>query len=126
MARMAMIRKYDRWPAFFVPDKGEIVLAARTPAGPFLRVAVLLVRRRASGKARVDFEYLDSSDHTVSGTPIRAGDKGNVYIAEGDKVPLVRRIPKGYVPRSDPGTGSEQSRDVTSERPPDSAGSHPA
>ena len=92
MVRMAMIRKYDQWPAFFVPDRGEIVLAARTPAGPFLRVAVLLVRRRASGKARVDFEYLDDSDCTVSGVPIRVGDKGNVYITEDDKVPLIRRL----------------------------------
>lgn len=124
--RMAMIRKYDQWPAFFVPDRGEIVLAARTPAGPFLRVAVLLVRRRASGKARVDFEYLDDSDCTVSGVPIRVGDKGNVYITEDDKVPLIRRLPARPKPCSDPRAGPEQGGDVTDARPPGSADPRPA
>lgn len=95
---MARIRRYDTWPAFFVPDEGEVVLAARSKAGPFLRAAVTKVRRASKDRIRVDFQWLESCEHTVSGSGAYAGEKGNVYIRADDPVPLLRRLPSHTSP----------------------------
>jgi hypothetical protein len=90
---MAMIRRYGEFPALFVPDEGEVVLASRSPAGPFLKAAVVKVRRSAEDYIRVDFEWLESSPVSAEGTGNRAGEKGNVYIHLDDPLPLIRRVP---------------------------------
>lgn len=90
---MAMIRRYGQFPAVFVPDEGEVVLAARSTAGPFLRAAVTSVRRSADDYIRIDFVWLEGSLASTSGTGHAVGDKGNVYIRRDDTIPLVRRIP---------------------------------
>lgn len=90
---MAMIRRYGQFPAVFVPDEGEVVLAARSPAGPYLRAAVTTVRRASEERIRVDFVWLESAAVSPHGTGHRAGEKGNAYIAKDDPVPLIRRVP---------------------------------
>jgi hypothetical protein len=86
------IRKYGEWPAFFVPDEGEVVLASRSVAGPLLRAAVTRVRRASREKIRVDFVWLEPCPRAINGDPIRVGQKGNVYIATDDEIPLIRRV----------------------------------
>jgi len=88
-----MIRRYGEFPALFVPDEGEVVLAARSPAGPFLRAAVTRVRRSAEDFVRVDFVWLESVLASPSGTGHRVGEKGNVYVHRDDRIPLIRRVP---------------------------------
>lgn len=88
-----MIRRYGPLPALFVPDEGEVVLAARSKAGPFVRAAVTRVRRSARDYVRVDFVWLDSAPVSASGTGIMQGQKGNVYIHRDDVIPLIRRVP---------------------------------
>ncbi len=90
---MVMIRRYGEFPALFVPDEGEVVIASRSPAGPFLRAAVTKVRRAAHDRIRVDFVWLDSWPVSPTGTGHQAGEKGHVYIALDDPVPLIRRVP---------------------------------
>jgi hypothetical protein len=87
------IRRYGEFPGFYVPDEGEIVLAARSPAGPFLRAVVTSVRRASGGTVRVDVTWLQSSPVSASGTGIQEGTKGNMYVHVDDAVPLVRRTP---------------------------------
>lgn len=88
-----MIRRYGEFPALFVPDEGEVVLAARSPAGPFLRAAVTRVRRSAEDFIRVDFVWLENALTSPTGTGHTAGDKGNVYVRRDDRIPLIRRVP---------------------------------
>lgn len=90
---MGMIRRYGDLPAVFVPDEGEVVLASRSPAGPYLRVAVVKVRRRYEGFFRVDYVYLEDHPASPTGTGHRVGDKGYAYIRKDDRIPLIRRIP---------------------------------
>jgi len=90
---MAVIRRYGELPAMFVPDVGEVVLASRSPAGPYLRAVILSARRRASGRIRVDFVWLESANVAAWDTPAVAGAKGNVEIREDDPTPLIRRVP---------------------------------
>jgi hypothetical protein len=92
---MALIRRYGEFPAMFVPDEGEVVLAARSPAGPFVRAVVVKVRRSADDFIRVDLVWLENCPVTPTGKPVHAGDKGNVYVRRDDRIPLVRRIPAG-------------------------------
>lgn len=110
---MAVIRRYGDWPAFFVPDEGEVVLAARSPSGPFLKAVVWKVRRVSRGMTRVDFLWMEDESRTVSGVPAVSGGKGHVEIREDDRVPLIRRIPKGYRPRSASAGDTEQGPEVT-------------
>lgn len=88
-----MIRRYGDLPALFVPDVGEVVLAARSPAGPYLRAAVTSVRRRHSGCIRVDFVWLQSSTVAADTRPAEVGAKGHAEIREDDPMPLIRRVP---------------------------------
>lgn len=90
---MAMIRRYGQLPALFVPDEGEVVLASRSPAGPYLRAAVTCVRRRKGDYIRVDFVWLESALATPSGSGHTAGQKGYVMIRRDDPIPLIRRVP---------------------------------
>lgn len=90
---MAMIRRYGEFPALFVPDEGEVVIAARSPGGPYLRAAVVKVRRRTEDYIRIDLVWLEASTATPSGKPVAPGDKGNVYVRRDDPVPLIRRVP---------------------------------
>lgn len=94
---MGYIRRYGLFPGFFVPDVGEIVLASRSPAGPFLQAVVVRTERASDNRVRIDVVWMDSSALSASGTGVRAGEKGNLYISTDDLVPLVRRIP---APRS--------------------------
>jgi hypothetical protein len=90
-----LIRRYGDLPAMFVPDEGEVVLASRSIAGPFLRAVVIRVRRRKSGAVRIDFEWMDDYDGpTPWGGRVARGAKGNVYVSADDAVPLIRRLPK--------------------------------
>lgn len=88
-----MIRRYGQFPALFVPDEGEVVLAARSPAGPYLKAAVTRVRRRVRDYIRVDFVWLENAAASPEGTGHRAGEKGYAYIRRDDPVPLIRRVP---------------------------------
>lgn len=90
---MSMIRRYKQWPAMFVPDVGEVVLAARSPAGPFLRAVVLYTDRRAEDFIRVGFEWLENYPLTPKGKEVVAGTTGNVYVRRDDRIPLIRRVP---------------------------------
>lgn len=108
------IRKYADFPAAFVPDEGEVVLAARSPAGPFLRAAVTKVRRASRGKFRVNFVWLESNEGAFLDKPAVTGEKGHVYIATDDRVPLIRRVPAGRGPRPAPAQGTGPGQDVTS------------
>jgi len=90
---MALIRRYGEFPAMFVPDEGEVVLAARSPAGPFLRAAVLGVRRAADDFIRVNLMWLEAHEATATAGPISPGDRGRVYVRRDDRVPLIRRVP---------------------------------
>lgn len=103
------IRKYGDFPAVFVPDEGEVVLASKSPAGPFLRAVVVKVRRASRGKIRVDFRWLESNDGTFLDAPAVDGEKGNVYIATDDKVPLIRRVPARPKPGTAPGGTPEHN-----------------
>lgn len=123
---VARLRKYANFPALHTPDEGEVVIVARSASGPWLRAAVVCVRRHSRGKIRVDFQWMEDHDHTVSGVPVRIGDKGHVYVSDTDAVPLIRRLPAPPPPRSGPPAGPEQSGDVTDARPPGSADPHPA
>jgi hypothetical protein len=90
---MAMIRRYGQFPALFVPDEGEVVRAARSPAGPYLRAVVVKVRRASEDYIRIDFVWLESWPVSPSGTGHRAGEKGHVEIHRDDTIPLIRRLP---------------------------------
>jgi hypothetical protein len=90
---MVMIRRYGEFPAVFVPDEGEVVLASRSAVGPYLRAAVTRVRRRRGDFVRVDFVWLESASVTPSGSGHRVGEKGHVFIHRDDQVPLIRRLP---------------------------------
>jgi hypothetical protein len=90
---MAMIKRYGELPAVFVPDEGEVVIASRSPAGPFLRAAITKVRRARDGFIRVDFVWLEAAPYQHNGKPISPGDKGHVYVRRDDRVPLIRRVP---------------------------------
>lgn len=92
---MGMIRRYGQFPALFVPDEREVVLAARSPAGPFLRAVVTKVRRVADDFIRVDFVYLEDHPASPMGTGHYVGEKGNAYIRKDDRIPLIRRLPSG-------------------------------
>lgn len=87
------IRRYGEFPGFYVPDVGEVVIASRSPVGPFLRAAVTNVKRASYGAVRIDLVWLEGSPVSATGTGIREGEKGNVYVHRDDAVPLVRRIP---------------------------------
>lgn len=90
---MALIRRYGVFPGLFVPDEGEVVLASRSPAGPFLRAAVISVRRASQGFIRVTFVWLESFEAHRQSKAISPGDRGSVYIHRDDRVPLIRRVP---------------------------------
>jgi hypothetical protein len=90
---MAIIRRYGDLPAVFVPDEGEVVIAARSPAGPYLRAAVTKVRRRLEGYVRVDFVWLEDAVTSPTGTGCRTGEKGHVDIHRQDPTPLIKRLP---------------------------------
>lgn len=90
---MAFIRKYGNFPALFVPDEGELVLASRSAAKPFRLAVITKVRRAAHNKIRVDFVWMEGAQQGV---------KGNVYVSTEDTVPLIRRVPKGYRARQTP------------------------
>jgi hypothetical protein len=93
---MAIIRRYGLYPAFFVPDEGERVLASRSPAGPFCEAYVTLVRRASRDTVRIDFVWQETDPVSPYGTGVHEGEKGHVYVSTGDTVPLIRRIPYGY------------------------------
>ena len=97
-----ILRRYGDFPAFFVPAEGEVVLAARSLAGPFLRAAVVRVRRASQERTRVDYQLLEGSEHTVSGVPFVKGQMSHCYIHADDRAPLIRRIPGSPMPPSDP------------------------
>lgn len=90
---MNMIRRYGEFPALFVPDEGEVVLASRSPGGPYLKASVTKVRRALRDRVRVDFVWLQSWPVSASGTGHQKGEKGHVYVTLNDAVPLIRRIP---------------------------------
>lgn len=92
---MGMIRRYGQFPALFVPDEGEVVLASRSPAGPYLRAVVVKVRRALEDRIRVDFVWLEPWPTSPSGKAHTAGEKGHVDIALDDPLPLIRRVPGG-------------------------------
>jgi hypothetical protein len=80
---MALIRRYGEFPAMFVPDQGEIVLASHSPAGPFARAVVLSVHRAADDFIRVSLQWPDDPERPNS----------SVYVRRDDRVPLIRRVP---------------------------------
>lgn len=90
---MAVIKRYGEFPALFVPDEGEVVLAARSPAGPFLRAAVTGVRRASDDFICVAVVWLEDAAATPTGKTVVAGDRGSVYVRRDDRVPLIRRLP---------------------------------
>lgn len=90
---MGTLRKYGEFPAFFVPDEGEVVLAARSVGGPYLRAAVTSVRRASRERVRIDFRYLEASPVSATGKGCEVQEKGHVYIHVSDRVPRIRRIP---------------------------------
>lgn len=90
------IRRYGNFPAFFVPDQGERVLAARSPAGPFCEAWVTSVKRHDRDRIRIDFVWCESAELTPTGSGVQEGTKGHVYVHADDVVPLVRRIPADY------------------------------
>ena len=92
---MALIRRYGEFPAMFVPDEGEVVLASvhGSPAGPFRRAAVRYVRRADNDFIRVGLVWLEACEATRTARAIEPGDTGHVYIRRDDRVPLLRRVP---------------------------------
>ena len=92
---MTMLRRYGEFPAVFVPDEGEVVLASRSPGGPFLRAAITKVRRASRDKIRIDFVWLEGALTSPNGAGHRPGEKGNVYISRDDPDPCIRGIPAG-------------------------------
>lgn len=90
---MALIRRYGEFPAMFVPDVGEVVRAARSPAGPFLLAVVTSVHRADQDFIRVGVEWLEDGGASPTGKPVRRNDKGSVYVRRDDRIPLIRRIP---------------------------------
>lgn len=90
---MGRLRKYGEFPLFLVPDEGEIVLASKSPAGPFLRAAVLTVRRASRDQIRVSVMWLESSPVSASGSGAEEGTQVSIYVHKDDSVPLVRRLP---------------------------------
>ena len=88
------LRKYGDRPGLYVPDVGEVVVAARSASGPFVRAVVTSVRRRAADTVRIDFVWLENSGPTVDSDGYRAGDKGHVTVStDGAAAALVRRLP---------------------------------
>jgi hypothetical protein len=100
------------FPAFYVPDEGEVVIAARSRSGPYLRAAVTLVRRASQNKIRVNFVWLEDCADTVTGVPVVKGTKGHAYISTDDKAPLILRLP-APPPHSAPHEGTEHDGDGT-------------
>jgi hypothetical protein len=89
-----MLRRYAEFPAMFVPDVGEVVVASLSPAGPWLRAVITKTRRASRGSVRVDFVWLEGTGPTVCTDGWEAGTKGHVYLWTTDTVPLIRRVPK--------------------------------
>jgi len=94
---MALIRRYAEFPRMFTPDEGEIVLVARSLAGPFRRAAVTMVRRASDERLRINFVWLEDVPATPNHEGDKAGSGGHVYISTRDRMPLIRRTPQ---PRS--------------------------
>jgi hypothetical protein len=80
---MGLIRRYGQFPAMFVPDQGETVLASHSPAGPFTRAVVLSVHRAADDFIRVSVQWIDEPDRPNT----------SIYVRRDDQVPLLRRVP---------------------------------
>lgn len=110
---LGMLRRYAEFPAFYAPAEGELVLAARSKAGPWLKAAVVKVRRASGDQARIDFVWMENGT-ALNGTPIVSGvTKGNVTVSKDDPAPLIRRIPASPMPCSDPGEGPERDSGET-------------
>lgn len=90
---MALIRRYGEFPAMFVPDVGEVVRAALSPAGPYVRAVVTSVHRADRDFIRVGVQWLEDGGASPGAKPVRKGIKGSVYIRRDDRIPLIRRIP---------------------------------
>lgn len=91
------IRKYAHLRGAYVPDEGEVVLAARSPAGPWVRAAVTTVRRVGDGKIRINFVWLEdmAPERTSTRVGYRKGEPGHVFVTPGDRhsPALIRRTP---------------------------------
>lgn len=96
------IRRYADLPGLYVPPEGEVVCVARSRAGPYCLAAVVKVRRAARDRIRIDFVWLESAPHSPANKPPVTGESGHVYVSEDDPIPLVRRVPRGYLPREVP------------------------
>jgi hypothetical protein len=93
-----IIRQYGDLPTTYAPDIGEVVLARRVPAEPFLRAVVIHVKRRRDGALRIKVQWLDSLEDAGvwKESPIVAGGIGWVVQATTPDVPrLIKQIPRG-------------------------------
>lgn len=92
-----IIKKYGDIPATYAPDVGEVVMARKSPAGEFVRAAVLGVRRKRGGILEVKVQWLASSPAVAEGDkPIIKGAVG--WVQSGDWPPLIKQINKGQAP----------------------------
>lgn len=95
------IRRYGRLPGLYVPDEGEVVLASRSAVGPFVRAAVVKVRRAHADTVRIDFVWLEDSAPTLDTDGYRKGEKGHVTVTTDGTAPaLIRRLPQQTHPNT--------------------------
>lgn len=93
-----IIRQYGDLPTTYAPDIGEVVLARRMRAEPFLRAVVLYVKRRRDGALRIKVQWLESNPDAgyAPASPIKAGDQGIIIETLDPTEPrMIQQIDRG-------------------------------